>query len=41
MGEVRSINSKNAKQKAFNAQKTRDENFVRSEFKKNLFFYDE
>jgi len=36
MGEVRSISSKNAKQTAFYAPKTKDENFVRSEFKREL-----
>ncbi len=38
MGEVRSISSKKANQEAFYAHRTRDENFIRSEFKREPVF---
>jgi hypothetical protein len=39
MGEVRSISLKNAKHETFYAHRTRDENFVRSEFKGELVLF--
>jgi hypothetical protein len=39
MGEVRSFNSKKENQEAFYAQKTKGENFVRSEFKGELVLF--
>jgi hypothetical protein len=39
MGEVRSVSSKKENQRAFYAQKTKDKNFVRSEFKRELVLF--
>jgi hypothetical protein len=37
-GQIRSISSKKGNQRAFCAQRTRDKNFVRSKFKRELVF---
>jgi len=39
MDDVRSISLKIAKQEAFYAPKTKDKNFVRSEFKRELVLF--
>jgi hypothetical protein len=39
MGEVHSISSDNANQEAFYVHRTKDKNFVRSEFKRELVLF--